>query len=77
MALSSLPCHSAVDKQALERPEQHYRPSRYWLVWVLRAARLCRLPARASGRPLALVANGLEHACGQRIELALDGGLGP
>lgn len=26
---------------------------------------------------LALIANGLEHACGQRIELALDGGLGP
>jgi hypothetical protein len=26
---------------------------------------------------LALVANGLEHACGQRIELALDGSLGP
>lgn len=26
---------------------------------------------------LTLVANGLEHAGGQRIELALDGGLGP
>lgn len=26
---------------------------------------------------LALIANGLEHACSQRIELALDGGLGP
>jgi hypothetical protein len=26
---------------------------------------------------LTLVANGLEHACGQRIELALNGRLGP
>lgn len=35
----------------------------------------CPLEHRVS--LLALIANGLQHACGQRIELALDGGLSP